>query len=386
MIGNRAEFFKKFGGYVTNADLAYAVSLFFQNGGTRCYVIRTSAHDSASGDELALAAGAIIEDGLGNDALLLEAASPGATGDSIPSPGAWGNSLAASIEHAWNPQETMDLTTPISVSITSNFNDLSFVNSSTGWAVGDAGVIATTNDGGNNWQQQRLNTATTFMPIATALNAVHFINPQSGWAVGDAGVIAATIPWTIQNSSLPTTIALNAIQFVDDRNGWAVGDSGTIIVTEDSGATWLQLTDTTTPSIPATALGTNNINSLQFLSESAGWVIGDGGLIVSWDGTAWSLDSDPGDVSNVVAQSNLNSLHMIDENTGWVVGASGAIAFLNIGTWESQTFIDTVTSLPITDDLNAVRFINATTGWAVGTNAEFYFTTVAHGFRKILQR
>src|SRR5690348_6965594 len=56
-------------------------------------------------------------------------------------------------------------------------NSLSFVNPSTGWAVGDRGVIWHTDDGGANWRTQP-------SPASCSLNAVFFVDSHRGWAVG----------------------------------------------------------------------------------------------------------------------------------------------------------------------------------------------------------
>lgn len=87
LIGNRGEFFNQFGGFIPNADLAYAVNLFFQNGGTRCYVVRTCAHSSTG--RLAASSTFTFQDSAANNALKVDAHSPGT----------WGDSLTISIEH-----------------------------------------------------------------------------------------------------------------------------------------------------------------------------------------------------------------------------------------------------------------------------------------------
>ncbi|MFW6171778.1 MAG: WD40/YVTN/BNR-like repeat-containing protein [Planctomycetota bacterium] len=56
-------------------------------------------------------------------------------------------------------------------------NDIFFLNSDLGWAVGDRGVVLHTEDGGRHWRIQRLSTA-------ARLESVHFINGQRGWVVG----------------------------------------------------------------------------------------------------------------------------------------------------------------------------------------------------------
>lgn len=81
LIGNHSEFFDCFGGYISGANLAYAVNMFFANGGTRCYVVRTCAHDAA-GTRQAVPSSFIFQ-AAGTDVLTVDASSPGEWGDAI---------------------------------------------------------------------------------------------------------------------------------------------------------------------------------------------------------------------------------------------------------------------------------------------------------------
>jgi hypothetical protein len=69
----------------------------------------------------------------------------------------------------------------------------------------------------------------------TMLDATH------GWAVGDGGLILRTVDgstWTAQTSGV--TFDLTAVSAVDDQTAWAVGDGETILQTGDGGAHWVQ--------------------------------------------------------------------------------------------------------------------------------------------------
>jgi photosystem II stability/assembly factor-like uncharacterized protein len=54
------------------------------------------------------------------------------------------------------------------------------------------------------------------------------------------------------------------------------------------------------------------------LSANEGWVVGDSGTILHWDGNTWSQVSSP------VTQT-LKSVTMISANEGWAVGEEGTI-------------------------------------------------------------
>ena len=71
----------------------------------------------------------------------------------------------------------------------------------------------------SQWETQ--NSGTTLN-----LNSVYFINSNSGYAVGDSGIILKTIDggsnWTLQNSG--TIKELHSVYFCDLLNGFSVGD------------------------------------------------------------------------------------------------------------------------------------------------------------------
>ncbi|MDX1421303.1 MAG: YCF48-related protein, partial [Rubricoccaceae bacterium] len=81
---------------------------------------------------------------------------------------------------------------------------------------------------------QLLDTNTT-----TDLNAVHFVSADVGYAVGDAGTVLKTLDgglfWTDVSPGGPD---LFGVHFFDASTGVVVGDGGAIGRTTDGGATW----------------------------------------------------------------------------------------------------------------------------------------------------
>jgi hypothetical protein len=71
------------------------------------------------------------------------------------------------------------------------------------------------------------------LPTGNTLNDVHFVDAQTGTAVGQAGTIVWTtdggVTWVTQESG--TTNDLYGVSFFDANNGTAVGDVGTILRT-----------------------------------------------------------------------------------------------------------------------------------------------------------
>ena len=114
---------------------------------------------------------------------------------------------------------------------------VSFPDAAHGWAVGDAGTILATTDGGAHWKAQRSGTTLPLSPFPSSTT------PMAGqWATtwSWVDVILATTnggaTWTTQSSG--ATAYLYGVAFGDDSHGWAVGDGGTMLTTADGGAHW----------------------------------------------------------------------------------------------------------------------------------------------------
>jgi photosystem II stability/assembly factor-like uncharacterized protein len=186
---------------------------------------------------------------------------------------------------------------------------MSFANDQTGWAVGEAGTIQRTIDGGATWSPQEAPTRKLLYDVAT-------IDDSHAWAVGAGGTILRTVDggrnWGEQS---PEGVqALRAVHFVDPQRGWAVGAKGTIISTANGGARWRRQTS-----------GVElNLNDVFFLNAkdgaSEGWIAGDRGLLLhTTDGGATWEEVEIG------ARANLSRLFFAAPDCGWVVGTSGAI-------------------------------------------------------------
>jgi len=137
----------------------------------------------------------------------------------------------AIIRHFANGAWIADQTYP-----TNGYNGICFVNNTTGWAVGDNGVIIHTTDG-RNWFPQTNPDAQS--PKRT-LNDVFFLNVNEGWAVGDRGVILHTsnggTTWVAEGNGLTTSL-LTCVYFTSSTNGYVVGSSRTLLKFSTDGST-----------------------------------------------------------------------------------------------------------------------------------------------------
>lgn len=134
------------------------------------------------------------------------------------------------------PQPWVEIQSPVSTTL----RKLSFVDSLTGWAVGEAGTIIRTTDGGNSWEIQNSN-------VHTFITDVFFLDDNIGWAttIEDVfpfnSVILKTTnggeSWSANYFPDPSAY-IRTIIFVDTLNGFVGGAS--IAYTTDGGNSWLE--------------------------------------------------------------------------------------------------------------------------------------------------
>ncbi len=155
-----------------------------------------------------------------------------------------------------------------------HLSSVKFIDSTTGWTVGDYGTIVHTTNGGMNWTSQSSGTS-------NILYSVSFTDANTGWAVGWHSIILHTTNggsnWTTQTSGLGILNDLFGVTFINANTGWAVGSDGNIIHTTNGGTTWVsQATGT-----PITLVG------VSFADMNNGWAVGGSGTVLHYVGTTW---------------------------------------------------------------------------------------------------
>ncbi len=135
-----------------------------------------------------------------------------------------------------------------------SISDGIFVNSNTGWAVGNfdvypfpvSGVILRTTDGGFNWIVQN-----TGIPSFRFHN-VSFINQNTGWVSSDGGYYSSLIKTTNGGASwdsvttpgaIPNNPEIDAAKFLNADFGWILSFYGYLYKTSNGGQSWVN--DTT---------------------------------------------------------------------------------------------------------------------------------------------
>ncbi len=284
----------------------------------------------------------------------------------------------------------------LSSGTTNSLNGVAFFSTDYIIAIGDAGTILRTTDGGNNWESISSGTS-------ERLNSISVINNSTAVIAGDAGTILRTTDvgssWVNVTSSVSDNLL--SVSF-NGADGIAGGTSQTILYSTDEGASWItsqtgffgggfwgvQMLDTGN----AYVAGENSIFQPMF-----GWST-DGGQ--NWDYTAFYLSSNEGrlygvhffDADNGVAAAsvwtgegaiavtsdggaNWNTLPFFNDalyslsfpagqmGIGYAAGAAGLIIKTSDGggSWSSQPSGTSVILFGIT-------FADALTGYAVGEN------------------
>jgi len=219
-----------------------------------------------------------------------------------------------------------------------NLRAIYFVDSMTGWAAGDAGVVYRTTDGGKSWKP-------LLSGAAANINFIYFIDWNHGWMLGESGgkmsdetegenILLVTTDggrsWT--RKTLPNVTGL---YFTDAKNGWAVGRNATLLKTADGGLEWKKVESI--EKLIGAPIELSNYNfgfsDIHFTDADHGWLIGNfygrarndiGGIFSTSDGGAtWKrvpVTFQTQHNSGRFTPGLLYSVHFTDANTGSVTG------------------------------------------------------------------
>ena len=209
-----------------------------------------------------------------------------------------------------------------------SFGGVHFVNNQTGYVV-DWSEVCKTNNGGEDWIFQNLPN-----PLGLDVESVFFINPDTGWIAGSYKTIYHTTnggnTWTSQHSyELQDHYWLLDIQFYDELHGCAVGDKlfmpyhGIIFTTDDGGETW-------TETIFEDSEG---FKKVEYISQDTLWAASnDGKLFKSTDGgISWSVFQQIHD--------HLTDLQFFNSNEAYAISYSHFFSSTYNG-WETWETID----------------------------------------------
>ncbi len=151
-------------------------------------------------------------------------------------------------------------------------------------AVGDHGIVLLSDTDGADFRQAKS------VPVRSTLTAVYFVDEKTGWAVGHWGVVLRTDDagesWTLQRVDTSVDQPLFSVVFRDRENGWAVGLWSLVVATRDGGKTW---TPVRLPPPPGGKKADRNL--LKIFANRMGtlFVAAEQGMVLrSYDGESWS--------------------------------------------------------------------------------------------------
>lgn len=150
------------------------------------------------------------------------------------------------------------------------FYGIFFGSPTTGFIVGNNGLILKTGDGGIHWKA-------IASPIRNAfLQSVWFPNPRIGYIAGEHGTLLKSEDggdsWKLLPS--PTDENLYSVYFIDEKNGWIAGWGKTFLRTRDGGRSFQPVL----LSVPRVARKDPSFNSLWGQGDRV-YLAGDHGLL-----------------------------------------------------------------------------------------------------------
>ena len=287
---------------------------------------------------------------------------------------------------------------------------VTFVDADRGWAVGDRGAIWHTDDGGRNWRLVRSGTT-------CRLEAIQFVDGTSGIAVGGwtqpythttHGVVLRTRDGgrTWQDTPGLALPGLKHVKMIDARQGWALGDASTLFPsgvfrTDDGGRTWSPVPKgetlgwttgdfrdgrggvvaglsgalgvVTPGEIKPTrtdSLGPRYLQRLLLAGDAGGWLVGDGGLILTTGDGGYHWTPPEGPLPAVAADLDCRALAVRGSRV-WIAGAPGTTVLHSPDNGRTWLSFPTGQTVPLV----GLWFIDEHRGWAVGGLGTILHTT-----------
>ncbi|CAG5083774.1 YCF48-related protein [Parvicella tangerina] len=180
---------------------------------------------------------------------------------------------------------------------------MQFINSTVGYTAGSNGKVLKTINSGANWG---LIAQVGF----EELEDIWFLDQTTGFVAGTNGIWKTTDGGTSWSQVYTDPgVYLRAIHFPTSSVGYAVGEYKTLLKTVDGGTTWQDISNTINL--------TDDLNDVQFLSATTGYVVSDGGIYrTTSGGSHWGY---------FPTAKPVNAIHMNTTNNGYACGNDGEI-------------------------------------------------------------
>ncbi|HUU85824.1 MAG TPA: YCF48-related protein, partial [Phycisphaerae bacterium] len=279
--------------------------------------------------------------------------------------------------HAWPADAPPDV----------RLNGVWFVDSTTGWVVGDGGTILHTPDGGRTWDRQAGGTEAN-------LQAVRFVDSSTGWVAGGEpgslgggtgrGVLLGTTDGGQSWRTVPLDDVgrLNAVWADAEANLWVAGEPGALrecglYSIGSTGRRWSPALDRGSEAAsglgpgpePAAALG------LGMAHFGRGVAVGRSGLLLPLRGRGLARY----EVARVT-RADLRAAWQRTASQAIVVGDGGTVLVETRGgrAWQRRALALPVSLAPLLD-LHDVCFCGEQLGWTVGQPGGYVLRTTDGG-------
>ncbi len=240
-----------------------------------------------------------------------------------------------------------------------NLYDIEFINLKTGWAVGDAGVVLKTTNGGSNW----INIPNPSPILSPNLWSVAPIDSNIVYVTSSGDFIMKTtnggMNWNVLHSCSSCNSSAIGIYFLNKDTGWILG-SYKVFRTYDGGQT---LDSLYAPWFQNYEIYFKDINTGIFTGDGRVFKTTNGG--VDWFNT--NVPTTRFYMFRKIAVVN---------NSVWLASSGDAPVFYSQDFCESWSVIDTIDCYP-PSVIYSVAFANENTGWAGGTYGWIYKSTNA---------
>lgn len=235
---------------------------------------------------------------------------------------------------------------PLPTNTTRTLNGIFSVSPTMTIAVGNAGTVIGTSDGGNTWISAVTGTTENLRKVF-----VSGLSTPTITVVGDNGTILRStnsgVSWTATASGV--TLDLHDIFVHDPLNGTTmtiVGETGVILWTNNGGSNWIFRLSPVA----------HTLRGVFFKSLLEGFAVGDGGTILQTtnNGNNWTS------IFSGTAV-DLHHVYFSHADTGWIVGDGGLILQTTDAgaTWLPR-------QSPTTEHLRRIMFTSVTSGTIVG--------------------
>jgi len=237
-----------------------------------------------------------------------------------------------------------------------NLYDIEFINEKTGWAVGDAGVVIKTTNGGTNW----INVPNPSSQYGGLMWSIHPVDSEVVYAVAGYDFIMKTsnggTNWNVLSGRPGSITAFKGLYFLNRDTGWFLG-TNKVFRTYNGGNT---LDSFYAPWFTNADIYFKDINTGIFCGDGRVFKSTDGGM--NW----YNTNISPG----IFYQ--FRKLAVIKDKV-WLIASGDAPVFHSTNFCESWNVLDTIYCYP-PSVMFSVAFANEMTGWTGGTFGYLYKT------------